>query len=82
MNEELYKREVEAVKGLGDQIGYGNMMDIASALWAMMLGELSPSEEDGAFYPVCLCQVKDGDLKEWLKQHRTDMIALFEKWEK
>jgi hypothetical protein len=27
--------EILAVKQLGDKIGYGNMMDIASALWCM-----------------------------------------------
>lgn len=33
MDEERLKRECEEVKRLGDQIGYGNMMVIASALW-------------------------------------------------
>ncbi len=27
--------EIQAVKQLGKTIGYGNMMDIASALWAL-----------------------------------------------
>ena len=29
--------EILAVKQLGDKIGYGNVMDIASALWAKLL---------------------------------------------
>jgi hypothetical protein len=37
MDEEHLKRECEEVKRLGDQIGYGNMMTIASALWAKIL---------------------------------------------
>lgn len=39
MNEELRKREILAVKRLGEEIGYGNMMDIASALWTMKLSD-------------------------------------------
>lgn len=39
LNEELRKREILAVKRLGEEIGYGNMMDIASALWAMKLSD-------------------------------------------
>lgn len=34
---ERFRQECEAVKRLGDEIGYGNMMTIASALWAKML---------------------------------------------
>lgn len=37
--EELRKIEILAVKRLGEEIGYGNMMDIASALWAMKLSD-------------------------------------------
>ena len=29
--------QILAVKQLGDKIGYGNIMDIASALWAKLL---------------------------------------------
>ncbi len=39
MNGELRKREIIAVKRLGEEIGYGNMMDIASALWAIKLSD-------------------------------------------
>ena len=46
-NQELLKRNLEIydVKKLGERIGYGNLMDIASALWAMKNsknGELKP----------------------------------------
>jgi hypothetical protein len=34
-----YKHEIEQVKELGERIGYGNMMSIASVLWAMSLEE-------------------------------------------
>lgn len=31
--------EIQAVKTLGEQIGYGNMMSMASALWRKSLAE-------------------------------------------
>ena len=33
------KSEISEVKALGERIGYGNMMDIASALWTMKLSD-------------------------------------------
>ena len=33
------KDEILAVKDLGERIGYGNMMDIASALWSIKLSD-------------------------------------------
>ena len=33
------KDEILAVKALGERIGYGNMMDIASALWSIKLSD-------------------------------------------
>lgn len=46
-----YISEIEAVKRLGEQIGYGNMMDIASALWALSL-ERQYGITSGAFVPT------------------------------
>ena len=37
------KSEIEAVRKLGESIGYGNIMDIASALWCLKLSD------DGVF---------------------------------
>ena len=53
MDEERFKRECEEVKRLGDQIGYGNMMTIASALWAKMLIDEGWTDS-GAFFPTIL----------------------------
>ena len=80
MNEERFKREVEAVKSLGDQIGYGNMMTIASALWAKILIDegLTGSE---AFYPTLLSNMKPGDLTESSISERAELINLLKKWE-
>lgn len=46
-----YKKEVLYVKELGESIGYGNMMSIASALWALKLGE-EHGIDTGAFIPT------------------------------
>lgn len=55
--EEGHKREVLAVKQLGDAIGYGNMMSIASALWALVLQE-SGAPISGAFIPTISYDMK------------------------
>ena len=51
-------REVELVKQLGDHIGYGQLMCVASALWRKMLSEKYPGSEDGAFIPALSCDLK------------------------
>ena len=60
--------EIRAVKALGEQIGYGNLMDIASALWAVDLDSAGYSS-DGAFVPVPMLYVK----KKYLDQVRDAM---------
>lgn len=45
--------EVNAVKRLGDQIGYGYLMHIASALWRRSLTkEYGEKVAEGAFIPT------------------------------
>lgn len=51
------EQEIEAVKALGEQIGYGNLMCIASALWAIDLDK-SGRGHSGVFIPVCGFQLK------------------------
>ena len=53
------KEEVLAVKKLGDEIGYGNLMNIASALWRDMLKKTGTPIE-GAFVPTCIPFIKKG----------------------
>ena len=52
------KKEIKRVEELGEQIGYGNMMSIASALWRKKLKE-SGTPVSGAFVPTCLPFIKD-----------------------
>jgi len=80
MNEEQFKREVEAVKRLGDQIGYGNMMTIASALWAKMLID-EDLGDGGAFYPTILSNMKPGDLTVYAMSERAAYLKMFTRWE-
>lgn len=54
-------REVELVKQLGDHIGYGQLMCIASALWRKTLKDNYPGTEDGAFIPTLLMDLKDDE---------------------
>lgn len=37
LHKSVRMREINAVKELGETIGYGNLMDIASALWALKM---------------------------------------------
>ena len=45
------KQEIQSVKELGDRIGYGNVMDLSSALWQIML-EDKHGLHSGAFIPT------------------------------
>ena len=53
--------DVNLVKALGDEIGYGHLMSIASALWRKKLKE-TDVPESGAFVPTLQCAVKS----DWL----------------
>ena len=80
MDEGRFKRECEEVKRLGDQIGYGNMMTIASALWAKMLIDEGWGSDSGAFYPTILTNMKPGDLTVHSMSERASYLELFKKW--
>ena len=77
--EERFKRECEEVKRLGDQIGYGNMMTIASALWAKMRIDEGWTDS-GAFFPTILSNMKPGDLTVHAMRERACYLELFKNW--
>lgn len=79
MSNERFMRECEEVKRLGDQIGYGNMMTIASALWAKMLID-NDLGDNGAFYPTILSNMKPGDLTIYAMNERATCLNLFKEW--
>ena len=49
--------EIRLVKELGERIGYGNLMRVASALWAKELDDWSITS--GAFVPAIMSFIKD-----------------------
>lgn len=51
------EEEIEAVRRLGDKIGYGNLMDTASKLWYQTMKD-DGFPTDGVFIPVCPYMVK------------------------
>jgi len=63
------KEDVKLVKEIGDIIGYGHLMNIASSLWREMLRE-KEFPVSGAFLPTCLLFVKDKDKK----MHEDDAV--------
>jgi len=56
-----FHREVLEVKGLGERMGYGSMMNVACVLWRQMLVE-SGGPESGAFIPAAVYELKKRDL--------------------
>ena len=59
MSKKHYYSEIETIKILGEKIGYGNMMGIASALWRENLKQNS-CPISGAFIPVLPSDIKSG----------------------
>ena len=74
MGENTLLAEMDAVKKLGEQIGYGNLIGWASALWREQLRN-SGFPERGAFVGVCQTSVKDNRLEDVLKQE-----AVYDSW--
>ena len=73
--EEAHKKEILAVKKLGDVIGYGNMMSIASALWCLHMKELNLPTA-GAFIPTikyCM-KMKEGKQAAEEQDRRADYL--------
>lgn len=79
VDEYKFMQECEEVKELGRKIGYGNMMTIASHLWAKNLRDTF-GVDNGAFYPTLLMNMKDGELTELAKREREVYIEKFKKW--
>lgn len=60
------KSEIVAVKVLGERIGYGNIMDIASALWTMRLSD--DGVERIALVPAGQFEMENKELERKRKQ--------------
>lgn len=64
--DDALRSEMEAVKQLGDEIGYGSLICWASALWRDLLRNRG-IPESGAFIGVCENSIKESHLQEILK---------------
>ena len=63
--------EIRLVEELGSKIGYGNVMSIASALWAKKLSNYHGSDlSSGAFVPAIMMYIKD-EYKDSVEQGRS-----------
>ena len=58
------QHDILRVKELGELIGYGNMMSLASALWRKKLIE-SGTPPSGAFIAALEMDIEAGDLDKW-----------------
>lgn len=74
------KSDIEKVRELGEDIGYGNMMNLACALWRVKLKQTGVSET-GAFVPVLSMDIKESEADFYLKplkfheQHVIELLA-------
>ena len=71
------KRAWKEVRELGEKIGYGELMTLASIIWAAKLIDQGLPDV-GAFYPTGLFNMKDSDItkdevvyrKAWVEFYR------------
>lgn len=70
------ERNMKAVEALGEQIGYGNLMSWASALWRRKLKECG-LPENGAFVPRCTDKLSDDELlyDEWVYDFKKQVLV-------
>ena len=77
--------EVFAVKCLGDAIGYGNLMSLATALWRKKLAdECGKQYISGAFVGVCDFMIAPehlADIQAELKIYDQIIADVFAEWE-
>lgn len=78
----MVKRAFEEVRQLGEKIGYGELMSLASILWAAKL-EDQGLPDSGAFYATGLFNMKDSDItkdeveyrKAWVDFYRSEIMG-------
>ena len=69
---EKSKHQAELVKCLGEVIGYGNMMSMASALWQLDLNE-KHGLSSGAFIPTLASEMKVKPAKKAVEEQQRRM---------
>jgi hypothetical protein len=71
-------KEIQLVKDLGEQIGYGHLMILASALWRKSLKDKG-YPEIGAFVPTCMPFIGDKEILEATERENEMYDKLIEK---
>lgn len=79
----MINRHWKEVKELGDKIGYGELMTVASIIWAAKLIDQGFSDV-GAFYATGVFNMKDSDTtkneveyrKAWVEFYRAHQMSL------
>ena len=79
----MVKRDWEGVRELGEKIGYGELMSLASIIWAAKLVDQGLPDE-GAFYATGLFNMKDSDItkdevayrKAWVDFYRSEIMGV------
>ena len=78
----MVKRAWEEVKQLGEKIGYGELMSLASIIWAAKLTDQGLPDA-GAFYATGIFNMKDSDItkgevayrKAWVDFYRSEIMG-------
>lgn len=78
----MIDRHWKEVQDLGDKIGYGELMTVASIIWASKLIDQGLPDE-GAFYATGLFNMKDSDItkddieyrKVWVEFYRSEIMS-------
>ncbi len=72
------KNELQAVMQLGESMGYGRMMQIASSLWAIALVDKHGLPPDGAFIPTIDSFMKKKEAERSVKERDWHIAAIRE----
>lgn len=56
------QEDIQAVKNLGERIGYGHLMELASAIWRKKLIDAG-GHPSGAFVPTLIFSIREEDKK-------------------
>ena len=72
----MIERHWKEVQDLGDKIGYGELMTLASIIWASKLIDKGLPAE-GAFYPTWLFNMKDSKTTKDETEYRKAWVEFY-----
>lgn len=74
----MVDRHWNEVRELGEKIGYGELMTVASIIWASKLID-SGLPDNGAFYPTGLFNMKDSTTTKDEVEYRKAWVEFYRK---